>query len=91
MWAHCSTALTFRTKPGGGNTKLRTFGPANASITGDNEVKAMTYIPNHVGMVSTEDSRRILRAIFPNYPELKPRYPVPALEPIAPSPEEATL
>jgi len=51
----------------------------------------MTYIPNYVGMVSTEDSRRILRAIFPNYPELKPCNPVPALEPIAASPEKATL
>ncbi len=29
-------------------------------------VKAMTYILNNVGMVSIEDSRRILRAIFPN-------------------------
>jgi len=57
----------------------------------DKDVKGMTYIPNYVGMVSTEDSRRILRAIFPNYPELKPCNPGPALEPIAPSPEKATL
>ena len=48
-------------------------------------VKAMTYIPNNVGMVSIEDSHRILRAIFPNYPELKPCNPAPRLEPIAPS------
>jgi hypothetical protein len=54
-------------------------------------VKGMTYIPNYVGMVSTSDSRRILRAIFPNYPELKPCNPGPALEPIAPLPEKATL
>jgi len=47
--------------------------------------EAMTYIPNHVGMVSIEDARRILRAIFPNYPELKPCNPAPALEPVAPS------
>ena len=48
-------------------------------------VKAMTCIPNNVGMVSIEDSHRILRAIFPNYPELKPCNPAPILEPIAPS------
>jgi hypothetical protein len=34
-------------------------------------------------MVSIEDSRRILHAIFPNYPELKPCNPVPTLEPTA--------
>jgi len=48
-------------------------------------VKAMTYMPNNVGMASIEDSRRILRAIFPNYPELEPCNPAPSLEPIAPS------
>ena len=46
----------------------------------------MTYVPNKIGMVSTEDARRILRAIFPNYPDLMPCKAVPALEPIAPSP-----
>jgi hypothetical protein len=49
-------------------------------------VKAMTYGPNSAGMVSVEDSSRILRAIFPNYPELKPCHSAPTLEPIAPSP-----
>jgi hypothetical protein len=49
-------------------------------------VKAMTYIPNNVGMVSIEDSRRILGAIFPNYPELKQCNAAPSLEPIVPSP-----
>jgi hypothetical protein len=44
----------------------------------------MTYIPSSVGMVSTEDSLRILRSIFPKYPELKPCNPTPALEPIPP-------
>lgn len=44
----------------------------------------MTYTPNNVGMVSIEDSRRILRAVFPNYPELSPCNPVPSLEPVAP-------
>ncbi len=48
-------------------------------------VKTMTYIPNNVGMISIEDSRRILRAIFPSYPELKPCNPAPSLEPVAPS------
>ena len=43
----------------------------------------MTYVPIDNGMVSIEDSRRILRAIFPNYPELNPCNPVPTLEPIA--------
>lgn len=46
----------------------------------------MTYTANKVGMVSVEDARRILRAIFPNYPELRPCNAVPTLEPIAPSP-----
>lgn len=49
----------------------------------------MTYIPKHVGMVSIEDSRRILRAIFPNYPELTPCCSAPILEPIALSSEDA--
>ena len=34
-------------------------------------VKAMTYLQNNVGMVSIEDSRRILRAIFPNLSRTK--------------------
>ena len=51
----------------------------------------MTYIPNYAGWVTTKDARRILGAIFPNYPELKPCNPVPSLEPIALSPEKATL
>jgi hypothetical protein len=46
----------------------------------------MTYIPSNSGLVSIEDSRRILRAIFPNYPELSPCNPAPPLEPVAPSP-----
>ena len=43
----------------------------------------MTYITTHGGMVTIEDSQRILRAIFPRYPELTPCNPAPALEPIA--------
>jgi hypothetical protein len=42
-------------------------------------------------MVGIEDSRRILCAIFPNYPELKPCNPAPSLEPMAPSPVNTPL
>jgi len=42
----------------------------------------MTFIPTESGFMRLEDSERLLRAIFPNYPALEPRYPVPALEPI---------
>jgi hypothetical protein len=51
----------------------------------------MTYTPTNAGMVSVEDSRRILYAIFPNYPELKPCKPAPSLEPIAPLPVKIPL
>jgi len=67
----------------------RGFGPRIALRNEDREVKAMTYIPNNAGMVSVEDSHRILRAIFPNYPDLTPCYPAPTLEPVAPSPVTA--
>jgi hypothetical protein len=43
----------------------------------------MTYIPTPSGFMSLEDSEKLLRAIFPNYPGLEPRYPAPALEPIS--------
>jgi hypothetical protein len=36
-----------------------------------------------VCFMSLEDSEKLLRAIFPNYPSLDPRYPAPALEPIS--------
>jgi hypothetical protein len=42
----------------------------------------MTYIPTKTGFMRLEDSEKLLRAIFPNYPNLEPRYPAPALEPI---------
>ena len=51
----------------------------------------MTCIPGSTGMVTIEDSQRILRAIFPKYPELTPCYPAPALEPIAPGNEKSRL
>jgi hypothetical protein len=43
----------------------------------------MKYIPTQTGFMRLEDSEKLLRAIFPNYPILEPRYPAPALEPIA--------
>ena len=42
----------------------------------------MTFIPTQTGFIRLEDSERLLRAIFPNYPSLEPRYPAQALEPI---------
>lgn len=42
----------------------------------------MTYIPTEKGFMQLEDSEKLLRAIFPNYPELKPHYPAPPLEPM---------
>ena len=42
----------------------------------------MTYIPSQAGFMNLEDSAKLLRAIFPDYPNLEPRYPAPALEPI---------
>jgi hypothetical protein len=51
----------------------------------------MTYIPGNTGMVSVEDGHRILQAIFPNYPELRPCNPTPSLEPMALSREYIAL
>lgn len=51
----------------------------------------MTYIPSNAGLVGLEDARRILRAIFPNYPELKPCNPAPILEPAASSPVKRSI
>jgi hypothetical protein len=44
---------------------------------------SMTYIPTQTGFMYLEDSEKLLRAIFPNYPNLEPCYPAPALEPIS--------
>jgi len=68
----------------------KALGPANALCMAE-EVRVMTYIPNHVGMVSIEDARRILRAIFPDYPELTPCRPAPTLEPVTMSPMKTAL
>ena len=43
----------------------------------------MTYIPTQSGFMDLEDSKKLLHAIFPNYPGLEPRNPAPILEPIA--------
>ena len=43
----------------------------------------MTFIPTQTGFMRLEDSEKLLRAIFPNYPSLEPRYPAPTLEPIS--------
>lgn len=42
----------------------------------------MTFIPTQSGFMCLEDSDKLLRAIFPKYPSLEPRYPAPQLEPI---------
>ncbi len=44
----------------------------------------MTYIPSETGMVAISDSARILRVVFPNYPELHPCNAIPSLEPTWP-------
>jgi hypothetical protein len=41
----------------------------------------MTYIPTQTGFMRLEDSEKLLRLIFPNYPSLEPCHPVPRLEP----------
>jgi hypothetical protein len=42
----------------------------------------MTYIPTQTGFMRLEDSEKLLRLIFPNYPSLEPCHPAPRLEPI---------
>jgi len=44
----------------------------------------MTFIPTQSGFMRLEDSEKLLRAIFPNYPKLEPCNGAPSLEPIAP-------
>jgi hypothetical protein len=43
----------------------------------------MTYLPTQAGFMQLQDSARLLRAVFPNYPELQPCNPVPVLEVVA--------
>ena len=42
----------------------------------------MTFIPTQSGFMDLEDSKTLLRAIFPNYPSLEPCHPAPRLEPL---------
>jgi hypothetical protein len=42
----------------------------------------MKFLPTQTGCMRLEDSERLLRAIFPNYPSLEPRYLAPRLEPV---------
>jgi hypothetical protein len=41
----------------------------------------MTFIPTQSGFMRLEDSEKVLRAIFPNYPSLEPCCTAPRLEP----------
>jgi hypothetical protein len=43
----------------------------------------MTYIPTQNGFMRLEDSEKLLRAIFPDYPRLQPCHRVPDVEPAA--------
>ena len=43
-----------------------------------------TYIPTKSGFMRLEDSEKLLRIIFPNWPSLKPCHAAPVLEPNAP-------
>ena len=40
------------------------------------------FIPTQTGFMRLEDSEKLLRLIFPNYPNLQPCHPAPGLEPI---------
>jgi hypothetical protein len=40
----------------------------------------MTYIPTQAGFMQLQDSALLLRAVFPNYPEIRPCNPMPVLE-----------
>ncbi len=50
----------------------------------------MTYIPTQAGFMQLQDSARLLRAVFPNYPELQPCNPLPVLE-VAPAAAAAPI
>jgi hypothetical protein len=40
------------------------------------------FIPTQTGFMRLEDSEKLLRLIFPNYPNLQPCHSAPRLEPI---------
>ena len=46
------------------------------------------FIPTQTGFMRLEDSEKLLRLIFPNYPDLRPCHPAPRLEPIPQDSEE---
>ena len=46
------------------------------------------FIPTQNGYMRVEDSQKLLRAIFPNYPSLQPCHSAPCLEPIPQGNEE---
>ncbi len=48
----------------------------------------MTFVPTQAGFMRLEDSEKLLRAIFPNYPSLEPCHSAPGLEPISLSSKE---
>jgi hypothetical protein len=50
----------------------------------------MTYKPTQAGFMQLQDSARLLRTVFPNYPELQPCNPVPALA-VAAAPSAAPV
>jgi hypothetical protein len=41
----------------------------------------MTLIPTQTGFMRLEDSEKLLRLIFPDYPSLEPCHTCPRLEP----------
>lgn len=48
------------------------------------------YVPSQTGLMAIHDSARLLRAIFPNYPDLRERHAAPVLVPMAaPAPAPA--
>ncbi len=49
-----------------------------------------TFTPAENGFMRLDDSERLLHAIFPNYPSLKPCYPAPTLQPIAQTSADAS-
>jgi hypothetical protein len=51
----------------------------------------MTSVPTQAGFMQLQDSAWLLRAVFPNYPELGPCNPVPQLEIAAPPPATPVL
>jgi hypothetical protein len=49
----------------------------------------MTLISTQTGFIRREDSDKLLRAIFPNYPSLEPCHSAPGLETIPPDSKES--